>query len=54
MDFLLFISENVFIISIKEKDILLRSNHLNKRQHQLRKKIGLLERVHRQHQVQAG
>ena len=55
MDFPLLISEKEFIISIKEKDeILLRSNHLNKRQHQLWGKIGLWERVHRQHQVQAG
>ncbi len=36
MDFPLLRSKKEFIISIKEKDeILLRSNHLNKRQHQL-------------------
>ena len=55
MDFPLLISEKEFIISIKEKDeILLRSNHLNKRQQQLWEKIGFWEWVHRQHQVQAG
>ena len=55
MDFPLLISEKEFIILIKEKyEILLRSNHLNKRQHQLWEKIGLWERVHQQRQVQAG